>query len=178
MPIAAPAEVLREAAAHYYEVCELYEDDDLDPDDHLAVIKRACTSSDCDEFSGILHAMTGWPVVRPIWEIPDWGLGHHSLLRAPDGRLLDVTGWTDIRKLERRYGGRKGVRITLAEASVPPRTYSFPEDDALLASVIRSLPHAPFGTKAFRAITCAPVPGVDGAFEDPCEPATGPHDLG
>ena len=39
---------LAEAANWYFEVCELYEDEDLDPDNHLAVVQRAFTSSDCD----------------------------------------------------------------------------------------------------------------------------------
>jgi hypothetical protein len=89
-----PLEVFREAADWYFDVCSLYEDDDLDPDDHLEVIKRAFTSSDCDAFAYILNLMTGWQPVRVAWVTRD-GFGHHTLVRSPNGGLLDVGGWTD-----------------------------------------------------------------------------------
>ena len=55
---------------------------------------------------------------RFSWTIPDWGFGHHTLVKSPDGRHLDVTGWTSAQQLSKRYGAKKhGYSITEA----PPR---------------------------------------------------------
>ncbi len=96
------AAVLAEAAEHYYEVNALHEDEDLDPGDHLAVVLRNFTSSDCDAFAGVVAEMTGWPTVRASWTAGD-DFGHHALVEAPGGRLFDATGFTDEAALRRRY---------------------------------------------------------------------------
>lgn len=159
---------LREAALYYYEVCELYEDEDLDPDDHLEVVARAFTSSDCDAFAHVLSAMTGWERVTFTWQVPDWGCGHHTLVRSPEGRLLDARGWTDLDGLRKRYGAKSG---TLGE----PRPYGdigpvddegFDEDLRRVAGVIRALPQAPYQEEAFKTASARPVPGVDEPYPD------------
>jgi hypothetical protein len=181
-----PVEILAEAADHLYEACELYEDADLDPDDHMAVIKRAYSTSDCDDFAWMVHLMTDWQVVRAVWPTPDGMAGHHSLVRAPDGRLFDVGGWTDEAKLTRKYLSKRGVaagaRISLSDGEASPLNDFNEVDDATgleegmvrLASVIRALPHAPFGTRAFRALANRPIEGVDLPLPDEAdEPAEG-----
>lgn len=163
-----PLAILAEAADWYYDVAGLHEDEDLDPGDHLEVVRRAFASSDCDDFSFILSKMTEWKCVRASWQIPDWGFGHHSLVMAPDGRLLDVTGWTDEAELSKRYGGRKGVKVTLAEAEATP-SIGFDNYDetgiesgmARIAGVIRCLPYSPFCDDWFREMTLRPLEGAD-----------------
>jgi hypothetical protein len=39
------SDILAEAADYLYSACELYEDEDLDPDSYLEVIQRAFTTS-------------------------------------------------------------------------------------------------------------------------------------
>lgn len=50
---------LAELADWYWGVAELYECEDLDPDDHPAVVVRASTSSDCGQFACAPAHMTG-----------------------------------------------------------------------------------------------------------------------
>lgn len=87
-------DVLAEASKCLFIACGLYEDEDLSPDNHLDVIQRAFTSSDCQDFSWMVHLMTGWPCVRATWSMPDLGWGHHSLIRDPEECLFDVCGCT------------------------------------------------------------------------------------
>lgn len=167
-----PAEILAEAASFYWEVAEL-DLDEVDPDDHVAVLKKAFTESDCDDLAWMLNRMTGWPVVRATYQVDDWGWGHHSMVRAPDGRLLDVRGYATETVTARRCCGRKGIHVTFTEVE-PQRPFALDEVDdegfseglRRLAGVIRSLPHAPFQGKAFRAMSLRPVEGVDEPMPD------------
>jgi len=145
------AEALREAAEFYYEACGLCEDEDLDPEDSLEVVRRAFSSSDCDDFAFVLSLVTGWQCVRAEWSIPDWGFGHHALVRAPDGRLLDVTGWTDGAEVAKRYAGTSGSAFRFADAepvtsaiSCAPGGEAQDEDVLRIVSVIMALPYAPY----------------------------------
>jgi hypothetical protein len=164
--------ILAEAADHLYSTCELYEDDDLDPADHLAVIQRAFTTSDCQDFAWMVHQITEWPCVTASWSIPGSGRGHHSLVRDPDGRLFDVCGYTDEADLARRFLGAKraaaGKTITLKEADPEPLNEFDDVDDqgiesnmARIASIIRVLPYAPFNSEAFQKLAARALPGVD-----------------
>jgi hypothetical protein len=170
-------EILAEAAAWYYDLCELYEDEELDPDDHIEVIRRAFTTSDCDDFAWMLNRMTGWQVVELSFAAPQWGIGHHSLVRAPDGRLLDVTGWKDEAAARKEACRIKGAKFNLKDidprepvwwdgtpsgddSNDPPN--GEPSCACRLASVIRSLPWPPFDTAELRALTTLPLPGIDG----------------
>lgn len=163
---AAADEVLKEAASWYYDVAELYEDPDLDPDDSLEVVKRAFTSSDCDDFAAVLSEMTGWETVRASWSIPDWGFGHHTLVRHPRGGLIDVHGWSNELTLCQRYGIKGPLRI---EAALPcPQTLNQDIDDLgideskrRIAAVIRALPYDPFIDKELRPLLKRPLPGAD-----------------
>jgi hypothetical protein len=92
----------------------------------------------------------GWQCVRATWPTPDGFLGHHSLVRSPNGRLLDVTGWTDAAGLRTRYGLPRKVALALADVDMPIdaafSTSGEPwHDMARIASVWRALPHEPFG---------------------------------
>lgn len=151
--------ILAEAAHFYYTAAELYEDEDLDPDDHLEVLKRAFASSDCDAFASVLARKTGWDTVRFSWTIPDWGFGHHTLVKSPDGRHLDVTGWTSAQQLSKRYGAKKhGYSITEAPPfEAEPGEVDddgFDVDLKRIAAVIANLPYAPFDQAEFRLL-CA-----------------------
>lgn len=78
---------LQEAVSYFYEACDLFEDGDLDRDDHLAVFQRAFLTYDCDDFAWMLSHITGWPPVRTEWENSGHGRGHHTLVKNP-GRLV------------------------------------------------------------------------------------------
>ena len=158
------AAVLKEAADWYFDVHDLHEDGDLDPDDHLKIIQRAFASSDCDAFAHVLHAMTGWTVVRAAWTIPEWGFGHHALVRSPDGRLLDVTGWTDEKALAKRYRARKSLNLSDTEPdsdSIEPEEDGIDRNYARIVAIVRALPYAPFDAPEFQEMSLHPVPGAD-----------------
>lgn len=111
---------LAAVAAWYYDVCELYEDDDLDPENHVEFVRRAFTSSDCGDVAYALHVITGWPVCQ---------LGLHACVEAPDGRLLDATGWTTAVAVARPYG----VKMTRRPLRVEPTAaagFTIDPDDA------------------------------------------------
>jgi hypothetical protein len=156
-------DALSAASEFFYSVCELYEDEDLDPEDHLEVLKRAFRSSDCDDFAAVLSRLTGWPVATMIYPIPDYGMGHHTLVRSPDGRLLDVGGWTDEKALRKIYGIRSNTAVTWAEGHISSPMYAEEGEEAeFIEGVIRHLPYAPFHDDDFRELAARrAAPGMD-----------------
>ena len=160
------AEILREAADWYIHVCDLW--DDVDGNDDIAVLRLAFTESDCDDFSWILNAMTGWQVVTAVWTTRDGDLGHHSLVRSPDGRLLDACGWCGPTDLAVRYTGRRNGRIRFSDVEAVPSMEPQDWDDegmsatvSRLVGVVRSLPGEPFATEEFGTASSLPVVGAD-----------------
>lgn len=145
---------LREIASWYYDVCELYEDDDLDPSDHIKVIERAFMSSDCDEFAGLLHEVTGLQVVKLTWQDPSWGFGHHSVVRGGDGKFIDVRGETDLDGIRTYFRIKPSIKLNAIETKPqePSSFYVDMEDTGMknLVDVMRLLPHAPFNTAEFQ----------------------------
>ncbi len=125
-------------------------------------------SGECHAFAAALHRMTGWPVL----DVVSPALGRfHRVARAPDGRLLDAKGWTDAAGLRRRYGVR---RLTLSEARDPEDALdAMSMEDGILdeladaVAAIRQLPWEPFCGAEFRAMSAAPVEGVDLPFRAP-----------
>ena len=173
--------VLAAAAGFFYSACELYEDDDLDPDDAIAVLKRAFSASDCDDFAWVLHAVTGWQTVDVTWEVPDWGFGHHTLLRAPNGRFLDVNGWSDQAEVLRRCDRRKTAVFKITD--VEPRNtgdlnlwddHGVNEEFSRILGVIRALPHAPFSSPDFQAMSMRSMQGADAPADITPPDATSP----
>ena len=164
---------LAAAADWLWSTCELDNHEDLDPDDHVAIIKRAYSSSDCDDFSYALHTMTGWPVLQATWIHKDYGVGHHSLVISPDGRLLDVNGWTTEYEVARRYRPRSPNKVVFKQVKPVPMM----EDDdhnekgisdtaTLRTWVIRCLPYEPFDQADFQVMSMIPVEGVDFSERD------------
>lgn len=141
---------LREAATFFYESCCLWEDEDLDPEDTLEVLKRAFMSSDCDAFAAVLAEMSGWGIVTMTWQIPNWGFGHHALVRAPGIGLLDITGWTDETRLRKAFGIGKATDVSFKEGSSLSPDADDEDAVAMIRSVIRNLPYAPFNETVFR----------------------------
>lgn len=165
---------LAEAAGYFHEACMLYECEDLDPDDHMAVLDRAFTGSDCLDFAHTVQTMTGWPGVIARWATPDGQIGLHALTAAPDGRMFDITGYMTTTDLIRRYLGRRGqragVEIDLAAAPAWAQDALAPAEVdehglsrwlALIAGVIRALPRDPFDTPEFQALAARPLAGAD-----------------
>ena len=129
------------------------------------------TQSDCDDFAVALHRITGWPLVRASFPDSEVGLGHHTLVQGPDGRLLDAAGWHTAAEVERTLGG-KGVWFSqpggeeVARSSNIGEASGVAEDGtdtalAMAVSAIRQLPWAPFGEPGFHALAVEPLAGVD-----------------
>lgn len=158
-------QTLAQLADWYYQSAELYEDDDLEPNDHVAVVVRAFVSSDCGPFAYVLNRVTGWQVVAVS---ADQGY-LHSLVRAPDGRMLDAAGWVTERAVKKRYGARKIVMLDVEPGHAMGLGCFLGEMDETgrdgemcrLVSAIRALPHAPFNEAWFRELSGRPIEGVD-----------------
>jgi len=143
---------LAEAADYFYEACELWEDEDLDKDDAIAVLHRAFRSSDCDDFAAVLARMTGWDVVTMTWRIPGYGFGHHTMVREPEGRLIDVAGWTDEDKLRKAFGIKTGKSVGWIEGHISaPMCDEGDEAMELIEATIRNLPYTPFDETSFKS---------------------------
>lgn len=168
---------LAELAEHYYEACLLWEHEDLDPADHVEVVRRAFLNSDCGSFARVLSDMTGWPILN----LSSPGEGPvHSLVEAPGGRWLDASGWTTRAAVARRYAEPRleaapagtgfvvGMREDLGELC----DEGFSEEAARVVSAVRALPGAPFQDAWFREISSRPYPGVD--VPSPVPPAVSP----
>jgi len=160
--------VLKDAAEHYYDDCRLYEDEDLDQTNTLEVIRRAFSSSYCNDFAAVLSEMTGWPTAQAVWPYKNYGLRYHTLVRAPDGLLLEVSGLVSEEKLEKRHSdSRDGTpcEIKAAEPEIQilgsVDDAGFDEEKRRIAGVIRALPYAPFNTPEFRQMSQRPLAGVD-----------------
>lgn len=143
---------LKTIANHLYVACCLYEDRLIDPDDHAAVIDAAYLSSDCDDFAWVMSMVTGWPAVTLTWN-PGGGKssGHHSVVKAPDGRLLDISGWTDVNALAAR-AGVTARSIEESELEHDPLGVSEQEDDEGMEAALnagRALGRTPFNEAWF-----------------------------
>jgi hypothetical protein len=148
---------LREAANYFYDACELWEDEDLDPNDTIEVLTRAFRSSDCDDYAAVLSRMTGWEITTMTWQVPGHGFGHHTLVKNPDGRLLDVGGWTDEQALRKAFGIKKSWIIKWQEGHISSPMYDDGDDAVeLIETVIGNLPHMPYADPTFQS-SLAPI---------------------
>jgi hypothetical protein len=143
-------------------------------------VRRLYTQSDCDDFAVALHRVTGWPIISAQFPDKELGIGHHTLVKAPSGLLLDAAGWHDQGELKNRLGGKSakfsepGGEDTVDSLIDPPGGRDPEEPDYLLAravSSIRQLPWGPFDSAEFRVMSFRHVPGAD--YELP-EPAMSP----
>lgn len=155
---------LADAATYFYDVCELWDDEDLDPEDHVAILHRAFMSSDCDELAWLLSEALGWQAVRMSWTIPEWGFGHHTMVRSPEGRLADVRGWTDEGAARDYFGLGAEVVTKLSDVVVDlPVTFDpHPEDEQLgmMVAALKNLGAAPFDDPDVMAAVDAFVAGL------------------
>lgn len=142
-----------EIADYLYDVCELYEDVDLDPSNVSEVVKRAFMSSNCDDFAWLLSEITGWPTERMTFTIPDWGFGHHTMVRSPEGKLLDVRGWTDEEKTKRYFKlkDKHEVKFTPAEPQGVYWNHAEDENFLIMFAALKTRKVAPFNTKDFQS---------------------------
>ncbi|MDW9479066.1 hypothetical protein GOB57_10360 [Sinorhizobium meliloti] len=144
---------IRDIADYFYESCSLGDDRAIDPDDHLGVIDAALLTSDCDDFAWVLSKVTGWPARTLLWNMGYCVTGHHSVVEAPDGRFLDVTGWTDRTRVAARIG-REERLVTVHEFRHYPFNFSERADDeglAMLLGVFDVVPRPPFPEPWFRS---------------------------
>jgi hypothetical protein len=159
---------LAQIASYYYHVCELYEDEDLDPNEHLKVIERAFMSSDCDDFAWLMHEVTGYQVVKVTWQDPGWGFGHHSVVRDEENNLIDVRGRTNLDELRSHFRIKSSIELNSIDAKPSePGTFDIDMSDGgmnNLVGVLRLLPHAPFNTAEFQQKLDEYVASLENAF--------------
>lgn len=93
--------------------------------------------SDCDDFAVVLAALTGWRVVSAA---PPGGTSIHRLIECPEGRLLDVTGWTSLEALRLRYN-----RSTLEIVRDTAFNQSLLDGEAAELEVLAAMRHLSYG---------------------------------
>jgi hypothetical protein len=161
---------LRVVARYYFSANSFLQDEVVNPEDSLEVLRRYLTAGDNDNFAWMLIKMTKWTGIRMTWEIPGAADGYHSLVRAPNGLYLDIHGWSDTAQLRQRFFLRPGVTPVLTEARLRPTFPSHAGKDLIpemvcLAEVIRSLPYEPFNTPEFQLMATVPLKGADPTLE-------------
>jgi hypothetical protein len=160
------ADRLRVVARYYFLTNAFLQDEVINSEDCLEVLRRYLTAGDNDNFAWMLIKMTGWAGIRMTWEIPSSADGYHSLVRAPNGRYLDIHGWSDIAQLRQRFFLRPCVTPVLAETRLRSTFRSRVGQDLIpgtvrLAEVIRNLPYEPFNTPEFQLMANVPLKGAD-----------------
>ena len=159
---------IAEIAAWYYDVCQLYDDEDLDPNNYLKVVERAFMSSDCDDFAWLMHEVTGYQVVKVTWQDPSWGFGHHSVVRNNEDNLIDVRGRTSLDELRAHFRIKPSIELHANDVKPSePVTFEIDMEDAgmsNLVGVIRLLPHPPFNTVEFQQKLDEYVASLENAF--------------
>ncbi|MCV9965034.1 hypothetical protein OIU34_24360 [Pararhizobium sp. BT-229] len=144
---------IRDIAEHFYVSCCLDEDPSIDPDDALGVIDAAFLTSDCDDFAWVLARITGWPARTLIWNMGDCLTGHHSVVEAPDGRYLDVSGWTDRVAVAARAGKEERL-VTAHEFRHYPFNFTELNGDEgfdMIVAVFGAVGREPFTEDWFKA---------------------------
>jgi hypothetical protein len=134
-------------------------------------IRYVYMCGECDAIAVTLHRIKGWPIRGVI--APEHGM-MHRVVEAPDGRLLDASGWTDIAELAHRYG----TAVALGPAGGEEQATGFIEqdydgfDDSIAGAVyaIRNLPWPPFNEKEFAAAAAKPLEGVDFPYPEAISP--------
>jgi len=112
----------------------------------VAKIQWRYCHADCDEFAQTLAALTGWPILSVTH--PNEG-PLHRLVEAPDGRLLDVRGWTTPDALAARY---TVDAVALQRGEFVFESFFSPIDDiGPVVDAILQLPDAPFPESGFQA---------------------------
>nr|WP_250807626.1 hypothetical protein [Neorhizobium tomejilense] len=158
-------------AAYFYESCGLSDDPSIDPGDALGVIDAAFLTSDCDDLAWVLSKITGWPGRTIIWNMGDCLTGHHSVVEAPDGRFLDVSGWTDRASIAVRAGKEERFLDVHELRHYPFNFLEFSDDEGMemILGVLDVVGRPPFTEDGFRKAielyrqslpTCEPSPHV------------------
>jgi hypothetical protein len=165
---------LHVVAQHYFSANAFLQDEVINPDDSLEVLRRYLTAGDNDNFAWMLFKMTGWTGIKMTWKIPDAADGYHSLVRAPNGLCLDIHGWSDTAQLRQRFFLRPGVVPVLTEARLrstfrPHAGHDLIPGMVRLAEVIRNLPYEPFNTPEFQLMANVPLKGADPTLDGPVD---------
>lgn len=141
-------DILKEAAGHYL-VASLYDasplDERLPP---VEIIKQSFLAYS-DDFSWMLSKITGWPMVQIDWS-HDGERRSYSLVKSPERRLVDVTGWVDELQLRNRLGIRDNQLAVVSDVEQGPLSDIGLESNidfteaSRVAKVIGHLPYGPF----------------------------------
>lgn len=91
---------------------------------------EAFTQGDCGIFADELHRVTGWPQVL-IGDADPNGFSEHVAVKAPDGRIVDITGIQTESTMKRLWadhmGFPSGAKIVPLEGSWR-KEFDYPED--------------------------------------------------
>lgn len=152
----------------YFDLAELHDHEDLEPEDSVAVLRRAFTTSECGPFAVVLADLTQWRIVNMTAN----GRVIHSLVRAPGGRLADATGWTTEHALQKRYGAETAQftsfpgMLAIGASSISAESDRNCLERTRIVSVIQLLPGSPFQDAWFKEITQPRTHGVDNSTSD------------
>lgn len=86
--------------------------------------------ADCDDVALALHVITGWDVRA----VSSKGMPIHRLVSDPDGKLLDIGGWTTLAELQTRYKAKR-LDITPAGQGDLQCHSTISDDDDMAAAV-------------------------------------------
>jgi hypothetical protein len=150
-------------------VSDLFDDEVLEDMEEWPAEKRirhAFLRGECDYFAVALHRMTGWPI-RGVFSNDIGPL--HRVVEAPDGRLLDASGWTSLEALRKRYKLKKRAVLTMSPPGDEEMAIGFTVECAgetdwtleLAVAAIRMLPGEPFSSSMFMNMSSRPVAGAD-----------------
>jgi hypothetical protein len=135
-------EVLARDAAD--SVADMLDDDAWDRFEALSPIEQVkyrYLHADCDDVALVLHHALGWPFIAVSSEN---GM-LHRLVQSPDGRLLDVGGWTDAAALAARYKTKKlAVSEAGGEEMCQSTLHDDPEDFQQVVAALLQIETEPF----------------------------------
>jgi hypothetical protein len=125
-------------------ISDLMSDEDWEKFDELSYVKQVqyrYLHADCDDVAIALNRITGWEVRSISSEKGPL----HRLVSDPDGRLVDITGWTSMEDIRIRYGAKK---LLISDPGAP-RVYCSSileedEDFQEVANALLLIPVEPF----------------------------------
>jgi hypothetical protein len=114
--------------------------DVTEPESDLEVIDHCWAQGYCNEFAVTMNILTGWSCAEVRGSD---GTYLHTLNRDPLGRLVDVTGYVDVKTLANRYGH---TQVTVKDVENHEISHILNEDSDMVLplSVMLLLDHQPY----------------------------------
>lgn len=148
-------------------ISDLMSDEDWEIFDDLTYVEQVqyrYLHADCDDVAFALNKITGWEIRSVSSEMGPL----HRVVSSPDGRLVDITGWTNLAEIREKYGAKK-LLISDAGAEYVYCSSILEEDEDFqeVANALLLIPSEPFQSQIRDAIIdfC----GITGLDLTPCE---------